>query len=161
MTVHFSANWTNVNNPAVKLCEPRTQQTGSGQAANENDVIEGYINGDPTKNYLTLALQGPNGHFGNVYSQPIANPRANLTDGNAHVVEVLFGPESTPGAGNGTYQAWVDGVQIASYNNVLWLAAGNNVGWPYLMFDPVYGGTKSSPPYTMYWDLDQLYVSTQ
>ena len=24
------------------------------------------------------------------------------------------------------------------------------------MFDPVYGGTKSSPPYTMYWDLDQL-----
>ena len=40
MTVHFSANWTDVNNPAVKLCEPRTQQTGSGQAANENDVIE-------------------------------------------------------------------------------------------------------------------------
>ena len=64
---------------------------------------------------------------------PIANPRANLTDGNAHVVEVLFGPESTPGAGNGTYQAWVDGVQIAERLQQCPLARRRQTtwSWPY------------------------------
>ena len=162
MNVRFSSNWTDANNNLVKLCEPRTQQNGSGSGPNENDVVEAYVNGDPTKSYLTLALQGPNGHVGNLYEQPMANPKANLlTDGNWHVMEVLFGPESSPGAGNGSYSAWVDGVQIASYSTVQWLAAGNKAGWPYLMFDPVYGGTNSKPPYTMYWDFDALYVSTR
>ena len=59
----------------------------------------------------------------------MANPLSNLSDGSWHTMEVLFGPESSPGAGNGTYLGWVDGNQIASYNNVLWLAPGNNVGW--------------------------------
>jgi hypothetical protein len=161
MKVRFSSNWTVANNPASKLCEPRTEQTGSGSGPNENDVIEVVPNGDPTKNYLNLALQGPNGHFANLREQPQGNPAANLSDGNWHVLEVLFGPESTPGAGNGTYQGWIDGVLVANYTNVPWLASGNNVGWPYLMFDPTYGGTVSSPPYTIYWDFDQLYVSTK
>ena len=161
MQVRFSSNWTNVNNPVIKMCEPRTQQSGSGTGPNENDVIGGWTGTAPTTSYLTVLLQGPNGNYRDLTEQPSGNPRANLSDGNWHVMEVLFGPESSPGAGNGTYVAWVDGNQIASYNNVLWLAPGNNVGWPYLMFDPVYGGTKSSPPYTMYWDVDQIYVSTR
>ena len=39
MKVRFSSNWTNANNPGIKLCEPRTQQTGNGQGASENHVI--------------------------------------------------------------------------------------------------------------------------
>jgi hypothetical protein len=161
MKVRFSSNWTNVQNPVIKLCEPRTQQTGSGAGPNENHVIAGFTDTDPTKSYLSILLQGPNSNFRDLRELPQDNPRANLSDGNWHVMEVLFGPESTPGAGNGTYQGWVDGAQVASYNNVLWLAPGNNVGWPYLMFDPVYGGAKSAPPYAMYWDVDQIYVSTR
>jgi uncharacterized protein YjdB len=161
MKIRFSANWTNASNPLVKLCEPRTQQTGNPSGPDENHVISGFVNAGPTQSFLTILLQGPNGHFRDLFAQPTTNPRANLSDGNWHLMEVLFGPESTPGAGNGTYVAWVDGVQIASYNNVLWLAPGNNIGWPYLLFQPIYGGVQSSPPYTMYWDLDQLYVSTR
>jgi hypothetical protein len=161
MKLRFSANWTNANNPGMKFCEPRTQQTGNGQGATENEVITGSGLVGPTQNSVGLFLQGPNGQSRVVAPQPSTNPQAILTGGNWHLLEVLFGPESSPGAGNGAYQAWVDGVQVASYNNVLWLAPGNNVGWPFLMFDPSYGGAKSSPPYTMYWDFDELYVSTR
>jgi len=161
MKVHFSGNWTNAGNPVIKLCEPRTEQQGNGAGATENDVIGGFVNAGPTQSFLTLLLQGPDGHFSDLMPQPSTDANANISDGNWHTIEVLFGPESTPGAGNGTYKAWVDGVQVASYTGVLWLAPGNTAGWPYLMFDPVYGGVQSSPPSLMYWDVDQIYVSTR
>jgi Bacterial Ig-like domain (group 2) len=161
MNVRFSPNWTNAENPVIKLCEPQTQQHGSGEGPTENPVIGGFVNAGPTESYLTTLLQGPNGHFRDLFAEPTPNAQANLSDGNWHTMEVLFGPESSPGAGNGTYKAWVDGVQVASDDNVLWLAPGNRVGWPYLLFQPVYGGVQSRPPSTMYWDFDELYVSTR
>ena len=161
MNVRFSSNWTNANNPGIKLFEPRTQQPGNGQGATENHVItaSGFVG--PTQNSVGLFLQGPNAQSRVVAPQSSTNPRAILSDGNWHVMEVLFGPESSPGAGNGTYQGWVDGVQVASYTNIQWLAPGNRAGFPYLLFDPTYGGAKSGPPYAMYWDFDALYVSTR
>jgi hypothetical protein len=161
MQVRFSSNWTNANNPVVKLCEPQTEQDGPISGTKENHVIAAFDNGVSTSSYLTVVLQGPYYQSRDLMEQPIGNPAANLTNGNWHTMEVLFGPESTPGAGNGTYEAWVDNTQVASYRNVQWLAAGNRVGWPYLLFDPVYGGMQSSPPTTMYWDVDGLYVSTR
>ncbi len=161
MKIRFSSNWTNANNPVVKLCEPQTEQEGNPAGPDENHVISAFVHADPTQSYLTVLLQGPDSHFRDLTEQPVANPAANLSDGNWHTMEVLFGPESSPGAGNGTYTGWVDGTQVASYTNVQWLAAGNRAGWPYLLFDPVYGGMDSSPPYIMYWDFDALYVSTR
>jgi hypothetical protein len=161
MQVRFSSNWTNANNPMVKLCEPQTEDEGAVAGPHENHVISAFVNDNPANSYLTVLLQGPNSHYRDLMEQPIDNRAANLSDGNWHTMEVLFGPESTPGAGNGSYQAWVDGTQIAKYSDVLWLASGNKPGWPYLLFDPVYGGTKSSPPSTMYWDFNALYVSTR
>jgi hypothetical protein len=161
MQIRFSSNWTDANNPVVKLCEPQTQQDGAISGAKENHVVAGFITNNPATNYLTVLLQGPYNQSRDLFEQPMGNPAANLTDGNWHMMEVLFGPESSPGAGNGSYKAWVDGTQVASYTNVQWLAPGNMVGWPYLLFDPVYGGAKSSPPTTMYWDFDDLYVSTR
>ncbi len=111
MKVRFSSNWTNGKQSRSSSCASRrTQQTGSGQGPNENHVIAGFVDTDPTKSFLTILLQGPNGNFRDLREQPQDNPQANLSDGNWHVMEVLFGPESTPGAGNGTYQAWVDGI---------------------------------------------------
>jgi uncharacterized protein YjdB len=162
MKVRFSPNWTMNGNVDVKLCEPRTQQTGSGAGADENDVIAAHdFETQSTHAFLFLALQGPNGHFADLTEQPEFAAAANLAGDAWHTMEVLFAPESSPGAGNGTYTAWVDGTQIAHYTSVPWLASGNQVGWPYLMFDPTYGGGTHSPVATMYWDFDQLYVSTK
>lgn len=37
------------------------------------------------------------------------------------------------------------------------------MGWDYLMFDPTYGGDAAAdhPPATIYWDIDQIYVSVK
>jgi uncharacterized protein YjdB len=162
MRVRFSTNWTLNGNVALKFCEPRTQQTGSGAGPNENHVIGAHdMATESIHAWYYVLLQGPNGHFRDLFEQPSQSPSANLADGKWHVIEALFTPESTPGAGNGGYDGWVDGFQVAHYTDVLWLAPGNQVGWPYLLFDPTYGGGSHSPPTTMYWDLDQLYVSTK
>jgi len=162
MKVRFSPNWTLSGNIGLKFCEPRTQQTGSGQGANENHVISmSDFKTQSTHAWFMVLLQGPNGQARNLFEEPQFNPAADLNNGEWRTVEVLFTPESTPGAGNGSYTGWVDGVQVAHYTNVQWLAAGNQIGWPYLLFDPTYGGGPHSPVQTMYWDLDQLYVSTK
>ncbi len=159
MQVRFSSNWTNGNNPLVKLCEPRTMQSGSPTGPDENHVISAFASGAPTNGYLGVLLQGPDNHFRDLTEESAG--MGNLSDGNWHTVEVLFSPESSPGAGNGSYQGWVDGKEVANYRNVQWLAAGNRAGWPYLMFDPVYGGTKSAPAHTMYWDVNNIFVATR
>lgn len=162
MKVRFSPNWSLSGNVALKLCEPRTAQHGSGAGPNENHVIGTHDFASQSRHaWLYVLLQGPNGHFRNLYEQPRYARQADLADGAWHTVEVLFGPESRPGAGDGTYAAWVDGYPVARYRDVLWLAPGNKVGWPYLMFDPTFGGGRHNPASPMYWDIDQLYVSTK
>jgi hypothetical protein len=161
MRVRLPAGWTAGGNVAVKLFEPHTRQAGSGRGAEENHVVTVVPISSPQQAFLQLTLQGPNGHFANLGPQPAGNRAANLGDGVWHLIEVLFTPESSPGAGDGAYQAWVDGTQVANYAKVLWLAPGNPVGWPYLLFDPTYGGGRHNPPYPVYWEFDQLYVSTR
>jgi hypothetical protein len=162
MKVRFSSNWTLSGNVGLKFCEPRSYQTGPTTGASENDVISmSDFETNSTHAWLMAFLQGPNGQARNLFEQPQYNPAANLNDGQWRTVEVLFTPESSPGAGNGTYTGWVDGVQIAHYTNVQWLTRGNKAGWPYLLFDPTYGGGNHHPVATMYWDMDALYVSTK
>jgi hypothetical protein len=162
--IRFSTNFTASSNSGLKLNEPRTNYPGGGDDATENHVMSvSAWDVSPTRLSLALDLQGPNGHFADVNPQPASNPAAVLSTGdNAwHTVEIVFGPESTPGAGNGVYQSWVDGTQVANYSNIVWLAAGQTAGWPRIAFVPTYGGGTASPPATMYWDMDQLYVSTK
>jgi hypothetical protein len=162
MKVRFSPNWTMTGNVAMKFCEPRTMQEGNGQGPNQNHVIGAHdFVSYTTHAFLYVLLQGPNGHFQNLREQPANTPASDVSGGGWHLVEVLFTPESAPGAGDGGYAGWVDGVEISNWKSVLWLAPGNRVGWHYLMFDPTYGGGRKSPAEDMYWDLDQLYVSTR
>jgi hypothetical protein len=162
MKIRFSTNWTMSGNGSVKLCEPRTWYHGSGAGATENDVIAAHVYESTSAGaYLYVMLQGPEEHFENLKEQPLYNSTADLTGGAWHTVEVLFTPESTPGAKNGTYTGWVDGVEIAHWTGVWWLARGNKPGWHYLMVDPTYGGGPHSPAHDMYWDLDELYIATR
>jgi trimeric autotransporter adhesin len=153
MKIRFSPNWTTNGNVDVKLAEPHTLYED-----NENDNIDAWVTG--SQSVLITGLQGPSADRN---LQP--NTGAGVITGGAwHTMELLYGPESTSGAGNGTYQAWVDGVQVANYSNVNWLAAGETPGWHELLFDPCYGGGTSNPPSSspnIYWDFDQLYISTK
>jgi hypothetical protein len=162
MKVRFSSNWTLNGNVGLKFCEPRTWQQGSVSGGNENHVISmsDFLT-NSRHAFLNGFLQGPYGQARNLFEQPLYSSAADLNDGQWHTVEILFAPESSPGSGNGQYTAWVDGTQIARYTNVQFLASGNRSGWPYLMFDPTYGGGNHSPSSTMYWDMDDLYVSTR
>jgi hypothetical protein len=162
--IRFSTNFTASSNSGVKINEPRTNYPGGGDNATENHVM--YVSAwdvSPSRLSLCLALQGPNGHFADVNPQPSSNTKAVLStgDGAWHTVEILFGPESSAGAGNGLYQAWVDGTEVANYNNIQWLAAGQKAGWPRVTFVPTYGGGPAHPPSTMYFDVNQLFVSTK
>jgi hypothetical protein len=159
MLIRFSSNFSFSGNSDVKLCEPQTEQFGNVSGAFENDNID--VHGPSGSAFLFVGLQGPDSHFANLTEEPANMSAANLQTGTWHTMEVLFTPESSPGAGNGTYTGWVDGTEIAHYTSVQWLAAGNVAGWPYLMFDPTYGGGTNSPAATMYWDFDQLFVSTK
>ena len=81
-------------------------------------------------------------------------------------------PESPAGAGNGQLTLWVDGVQVfktgpgvagTPSEGMHFFQSGEAMGWSYLMFDPTYGGDASTdhPPTTIYWDIDDLYLSTK
>jgi hypothetical protein len=56
---------------------------------------------------------------------------------------------------------WVDGNAAYSTTGLHYLKTGDTAGWSYIMFDPTYGGGSNSPPVSMYWDFDQLYVSVK
>jgi hypothetical protein len=106
-------------------------------------------------------LQGPNNHFANLgVNQGLIG---SLTDGTWHVDERIFIAETTAGAGDGQYLAYLDGVLVAKYTDVLWLAAGGTWGINFILFDPTFGGAPSTthPLAGDFWDFDQLYVSTK
>ena len=68
------------------------------------------------------------------------------------------------GSRNGQLTMWVDGDMIyQSPTNVSYFMSGESMGWQYLQFDPTYGGDVATdhPPYSIYWDIDDLYVSTK
>ena len=153
MQIRFSPNWTTNGNVDVKLAEPHTLYEGD-----ENDNIDAWVTG--SQSVLITGTQGPGADH-----NLMPNVGAGVITGGAwHTIELLYGPESKSGAGNGTYQAWVDGTQVTNMSNVNWLAAGETPGWHELLFDPCYGGGNAHPPSSspgIYWDFNQLYIATK
>ncbi len=120
-----------------------------------------WPNAELTQMAALEGLQGPNGHFANL-GVNLGVP-ANLTDDQWHWDERIYVAESTPGAGDGQYLAYEDGVLVANYTDVPWLATTSTWGVAYFLVDPTFGG---APPTTHplagdFWDFDQLYVSTK
>jgi Bacterial Ig-like domain (group 2) len=153
MQIRFSPNWTTNGNVDVKLAEPHTLYEG-----NENDNIDAWVTG--SQSVLITGTQGPGADHN---LMPNTGPGV-ITGGAWHTIELLYGPESKSGAGNGTYQAWVDGAQVTNMSNVNWLASGETPGWHELLFDPCYGGGTAHPPSSspnIYWDFNQLYIATK
>jgi hypothetical protein len=163
--IRFSPNFTTGSNSDIKLEEPKSNYSGSGDDATQNDNVDAFAVGGGSSTRLVLGggLQGPNGHFANLLPNLGDVRQAVLSTGDDawHTVEVLFGPASAAGRSNGSYAEWVDGVQVADYASVLWRAAGQSPGWVRMLFQPTYGGGTMNPPLSMYWDLNALYISVK
>jgi hypothetical protein len=172
----LSPNWTLSKASGLKVMEPRTVN------ATENHVIGVGADGmttDGSNMWLGVLLQFATGSGtqginlpGNSLGQVI-NPLTAFLSGVAnvggsargswHTMEVYFQHESPAGTNNGQLTLWVDGTQVYQTTSVHFFQSGESMGWNFLMFDPTYGGDQATdhPPYDIYWDIDQLYVSTR
>ncbi len=155
--IAFSKGFVFPPDHGIKLWEPRTMQPGNVAGAFENHGIMTWA--EPAIGCPAVFLQGPNNHYRNVLSQVVAD----LADGLQHLLDVLFEAESTTGAGDGKCTIAVDKQIVAHYTDILWLAPGNVVGWPYLLCDPTFGGAVQSfhPPANQWREMDEVFVATQ
>jgi len=172
----LSPNWTLSEASGLKLMEPRTVNS------TENHVIAVNSDGQSTNGsnmWLGVLLQFATGSGtqginvpGNsegqapVPSQAFSSAVANVggaARGTWHMMEAYFQHESSAGANNGQLTLWVDGTQVFQSSSLHFFESGESMGWNFLMFDPTYGGDKATdhPPTTIYWDIDQLYLSTK
>jgi hypothetical protein len=156
-------NWAGPRNGnGVKLCEPQALNTGSGSGAGTNDILMMWPNGGATDQMSAMeGLQGPNGNFADLgVNQGLIG---NLSDGAWHWDERIYVAESKAGAGDGQYYAYYDGVLVAKYTDVLWLAPGGTWGINAWVVDATFGGapTTTHPLAGDFWDFDELYVSTK
>jgi hypothetical protein len=162
--VRTVAGWAGPRNGnGVKMCEPRALNGGPGNDAGTNDILMMWPSAYGTTSQMAPleALQGPDGHFRNMgVNQSLV---ASMTDGSWHTDERIYVAESKAGAGDGQYYAYLDGVLVAEFTDVLWLAPGGTWGINYWMVDPTFGGAPSTthPLAGDFWDFDQLYVSTK
>jgi hypothetical protein len=161
--VRTVTNWAGPRNGnGVKMCEPQFLNLGPGSGTGTNDILMMWPNGGNDDQMSAMeALQGPNGHFANLGVNQGAI--ASLTDGSWHVDERIYVAESTAGAGDGQYRAYLDGALVAQYLNVDWLAEGGTWGVAFWLADPTFGGAAATvhPLAGDFWDFDQLYVSTK
>jgi hypothetical protein len=149
----YSAGFSVNGNVDVKQFEPHTFQQGPG-GGQENHILAAWANSNTSLSPL-IGLQGPA-----TASNLHPSPATNIADGQWHTLEWLL-VQGTPGQANGTAQVWVDGNVVITRSGVLWLGAGNQVGWKALVSDPTFGGGTAHPPTTEYWDYDQLYISVK
>lgn len=173
--IRYSANWTNNGNAGTKIFEPRWPNNSNNNS--ENHVIGGRCDNPPAiDQYLQFLLQGPAGNARNIPQPAISgslgtwsgiDPNGQLagpTRGTWHKCELVAVAESTPGNGDGVATGWVDSVQAFTASDVQWLASGDSWGLASLLCDPTYGGGTQNPPSitpSIFWDIDQLYVSTK
>ncbi len=150
-----SPGFTTNGNTDIKNFEPHTFQEGAS-SGEENHILALWAVGSSSQLSPLIGLQGPY-----TASNIHPNPAIVVSDGNWHTIEWLLVQDSPAGAGNGTAKVWVDGTQVINAASVTWLASGNQRGWKALVCDPTYGGGTANPPTTMYWDYNNLYVSTK
>jgi Bacterial Ig-like domain (group 2) len=150
-----SPGFTTNGNTDIKNFEPHTFQEGAGNGE-ENHILALWAVGSSSQLSPLIGLQGPYS-ASNIHPSPAVI----VSDGNWHTIEWLLVQDAPAGSGNGTAKVWVDGTQVINATGVTWLGSGNQSGWKALVCDPTYGGGTASPPSTMFWDFDQLYVSTK
>jgi hypothetical protein len=72
--------------------------------------------------------------------------------------EYLF-VANTPGAANGTFTAWKNGLPFMARSNIRYFPSGKQPAFNKVLWSPTYGGGTNPVPKTQYIDIDQWYVS--
>jgi hypothetical protein len=180
----LSSNWTLSRANGIKVMEPRTVNSTENHVVNLG-AYNGLLNGSSmwSSFLLQFAHNGSTSGYvvpGNDYGQAalvsyFTSTLANIGGaglGAWHQMELYALPESPAGAGNGQLTLWVDGAQVfqtgpgvpgTPSSGMHFFQSGEAEGWSFLMFDPTYGGDQASdhPPASIYWDIDDLYLSTK
>jgi hypothetical protein len=181
----LSPNWTNSTANQLKMMEPRSINLTENQVVsfspygNASDGSNMWFNMflqfmPPGQNTTSLYIPG-NGYGQDDATSYFTSSTANVggaARGSWHVMELYIQPESPAGAGNGQLTLWADGNQVfqsgsgvagSPSGGVHYFLGGELMGWQYIMFDPSYGGDQPTdhPPYEIYWDIDELYVSVK
>ncbi len=182
----LSPNWTLSTASGLKIMEPRTVNStenhvlgagADGQATDGSNMWFGALLQFQTPSGTTgINIPGNSSGQAPVPSQVFTSTVANVggaARGAWHTMEAYYQPESPAGAGNGQLTLWVDGTQVFQTGSGVagsppggthFFLSGESMGWNFLMFDPTYGGDASSdhpPSAGIYWDIDDLYVSTK
>lgn len=161
--VTFSANFTLNGNSAQKI---NYLAPVSGNAT--NDFLGAQVDqrsAGQVPLYLVMEQQGsvtnnlPTGDIGAGFeSQEGPLPAV----GGKWTLEVVIQPETTPGAGNGSYYQWCNGQLLyKQLGTVKWYNAGETPGFLALKLQPVYGGGTNSPPAVLTMLYDNLYASVK
>jgi hypothetical protein len=180
----LSSNWTLSHANGIKVMEPRTVNSTENHVVNLG-AYNGLLNGSSMWSSFLLQFEhnGTTSGYvvpGNSYGQAdlvsyFTSVLANIGGsglGSWHQMELYAMPESPAGAGNGQLTLWVDGTQVfrtgpgvpgTPAGGMHFFQSGEAMGWSFLMFDPTYGGDQASdhPPTSIYWDIDDLYLSTK
>jgi trimeric autotransporter adhesin len=170
----LSSNWTLSQASQLKVMEPRTinldenhvisfspyGQPSDGSNMWPNAFLQFALGSGTTSLYVPGNSQGQDAST-SYFTSSVANVGGSGR-GTWHTIEFYFQPESPAGSPNGQLTIWVDGTQVYQTTSVNFFLSGEAMGWNYLMFDPCYGGDVASDhPPGIYWDIDQLYVSTK
>ncbi|HSY84912.1 MAG TPA: Ig-like domain-containing protein [Gemmatimonadaceae bacterium] len=171
----LSSNWTLSTASQLKVMEPRSINSTEnhvisfspyGQASDgsnmwPNAFLQFNPGGGTYSKYVPGNSSGQDAST-SYFSSSVANVGGSAR-GTWHTVEFYMQPEAPAGTTNGQLTIWVDGTQVFQTTSVNYFLSGESMGWMYLMFDPCYGGDSANdhPPGTLYWDIDQLYVSTK
>ncbi|HZS60419.1 MAG TPA: Ig-like domain-containing protein [Gemmatimonadaceae bacterium] len=178
----LSPNWTLSQANGIKVMEPRTVNSTENHVVNLA-AYNGLTNGTSMYSSFLLQFASGGGTAGfmvpgsligqadlvSYFTSSLANIGGSAR-GDWHQMELYAMPESPAGAGNGQLTLWVDGVQVfktggpgTPRGGMHFFLPGESEGWSFLMFDPTYGGDRASdhPPTSIYWDIDDLYLSTK
>jgi uncharacterized protein YjdB len=139
-----------------------------GQGSGTNKLGYVWINGGPDiflsaegtgSGNLTATARYQGGSDSREYFPPNQGQSGIITRNVWHTWEVQL-IRNTPGASNGTYRWWLDGVLVGSYTDVKFGGAGESNVFQTISINPIWGGgVGQSVSNTMSIDFDHIYVS--
>lgn len=133
-----------------------------------NKVMHGWIGGR-NRAILAIAGVGAGKLTTRVGFQGLALPYRGATEINLestfevvrarwHKYEMLL-VANTPGVADGSFSYWLDGIKVAEYTGIGYVASGQNGRWEEFMWSPTYGGVGGTIVTPFYSQCDHLYLS--
>ncbi len=86
-----------------------------------------YLKTSRSSNYVIWTSKEPSGRvqWASLLSGNVLARVGNVTPGQWHTVEYLFGMNSAPGTSDGSASIWLDGTQLSNQNGIMWVDAAS------------------------------------